>query len=153
MAKGWTMNKAIAKATNSTGSSRSETVPFQARPAWRSRFCRRAAVCARRRGPPRIRGVPAGVRSARRGRWGRSESRDSCGIPDSPHPALILQVPAPTVSSTLSQDTLGSFTHRASHNIKHKDRHHGSLPWLLQLKGDGQMGKDREKGFLFIPTD
>lgn len=74
MAKGLTMNKAMAKATKSTGSSRSEMVPFQARRAWRSRFRRRAVVCARSRGPPRTRGVPAGVRSARRGRCGRSES-------------------------------------------------------------------------------
>ena len=33
MGKGLTMNKAMAKATKSTGSSRSETVPFQARTA------------------------------------------------------------------------------------------------------------------------
>ena len=47
----------------------------------------------------------------------------------------------------------GKFHTQASHNIKHKDRHRGSPPWLLQLKGGRQMGKDREKGFMFIPAD
>lgn len=47
IAKGCTMNKPMAKATKSTGSSRCEVVLFHARSVCRSRFLRSATACPR----------------------------------------------------------------------------------------------------------
>lgn len=72
MAKGLTMNKPIAKVTKRTGSSRSESVPLQARRAWHSRLVRRAATWARSSGPPCTGGVLAGAPSVRTGSYSLS---------------------------------------------------------------------------------
>ena len=128
MAKGLTMSKSIAKATKSTGSSRSAAVAFQARPEWQSRFSRRAAVGAQSRGPPRTGGTSRRAVGGDRKIW-RVSARDPRGIPNTPPvvqvPSLILQPRSTSGShSTLSKDTPESYTHGASRDIKHKDRCH-----------------------------
>lgn len=77
MAKGWTMNKAIAKATKSTGSSRSETVPFQARPAGEAASAGGQLSAPGEGGRPHQGGASRCAVWVRRGRWGRSQSWDS----------------------------------------------------------------------------
>lgn len=74
MANGLTMNRAMAKATKRTGSSRWARVAFQARRVWQSRRARRADIWLSSSRPPRTSGVSAEAPSAGTGRRGLGHS-------------------------------------------------------------------------------